>query len=77
MKYTVLYLKNLGKRVDIMQKQIFTNDELRILSEGIFSLMKNTDDAIKMIKNREVIKVLEKVNETYKELNCKICSMIQ
>lgn len=60
-----------------MQEQVFTNDELRILSDGILSLVRNTNNAINLMTDKAVIKALEDLNGKYKELNCKVCMMIK
>lgn len=60
-----------------MPEEIFTNEELRILSDGILSLVRNTNDAINLMTDNAVIKALEDLNGKYKELNCKVCALIK
>lgn len=60
-----------------MQEEFFTNEELRILSDGILSLVRNTNNAINLMTDKTVIKALEDLNGKYKELNCKVCMLIK
>ena len=55
----------------------FTDDELYILSDGILSLIRNTNQALQLTSNKKCIEALENSNQIYKELNTKICGMLE
>ena len=54
----------------------FTYDELIMLSDGILSMMENTNKALALIKSSEVYDILSKELEKYRQLNNKICDMM-
>lgn len=54
----------------------FTYDELIMLSDGILSMMENTNKALALIKSSEAHEILEKELERYCQLNNKICDMM-
>ena len=58
------------------QKQ-FTDDELYILSDGLLALIRNVNEASKFVCSSKSLDVLEKEYEKYKELNAKVCSMLE
>ena len=58
------------------QKQ-FTDDELYILSDGLLALIRNVNEASKLVCSSKSLDVLEKEYEKYKELNAKVCSMLE
>ena len=53
----------------------FTNNELNMLSDGILTMIENVNEALKLVRDSESIKVLQESQEKYKELNAKICGM--
>lgn len=55
----------------------FTDDELRILSNGILSLIDNVTKALNLICDSKSVDVLLASQEKYRELNTKICGMIK
>lgn len=54
----------------------FTHDELIMLSNGILSMMENTSKAMDLIKSSEAYDILEKELERYRQLNNKVCDMM-
>jgi hypothetical protein len=54
----------------------FTRDELIMLSDGILSMMENTNKALALIKSSEAHNILEKELEKYRQLNNKVCGMM-
>lgn len=55
----------------------FTDDELYILSDGILSLIRNTNEALKLVYDRKSIEILQETQKRYKNLNTKICGMLK
>ena len=55
----------------------FTDDELRILSNGILSLIDNVTKALNLVYDSKSVEVLLTSQEKYRELNTKICGMIK
>lgn len=55
----------------------FTDDELRILSNGILSLIDNVTKALNLICDSKSVEILLASQEKYRELNTKICGMIK
>lgn len=55
----------------------FTDDELRMLSNGILSLIDNVTKALNLVCDSKSVKVLLASQEKYRELNTKICEMIK
>ena len=54
----------------------FTYDELIMLSDGILSMMENTNKALALIKSSEAHDILSNELKRYCELNYKICDMM-
>ena len=58
-------------------KNQFTDDELYILSDGVLALIRNTNEAIKLVSDLKSIEILEDTLTKYRELNKKICDMLE
>ena len=58
-------------------KNQFTDDELYILSDGVLALIRNTNEAMKLISERKSIEVLGDTLTKYRDLNKKICDMLK
>ena len=56
-----------------MNNNQFTDDELYMLSDGILSLIRNTNEALRLVYDSKSIKVLQETQSKYKDLNRKIC----
>lgn len=54
----------------------FTRDELIMLSNGILSMMENTNKALALIKSSEAHDILSKELDRYCQLNNKVCDMM-
>lgn len=59
-----------------MNKQ-FTNEELYILSDALLNLIRTTNEALKLTYDNKSIEALRNVNEIYRKLNNKVCSMMK
>ena len=55
----------------------FTDDELYMLSDGILALIRNTNQALQLTSDKSCIEALENLNKKYRELNTKICGMLE
>lgn len=60
-----------------MNNNQFTDDELYMLSDGILSLIRNTNEALRLVYDSKSIKVLQETQSKYKDLNRKICEMMK
>ena len=58
------------------RKDSFTHDELIMLSNGILSMMENTNKALALIKSSEAYDILSKELDRYCQLNNKVCDMM-
>ena len=58
-------------------KKQFTDDELYMLSDGVLALIRNANEAIKLVSDGKSIEVLEDILKKYRELNKKICDMLK
>lgn len=58
-------------------KNQFTDDELYILSDGMLALIRNTNEAVKLVSDGKSIEVLGDTLTKYIELNKKICDMLK
>ena len=54
----------------------FTEEELCMLSNGMLSIIRNTNEAVMLISDDKSIKVLEDALKKYQELNKKVCEMM-
>ena len=55
----------------------FTDDELYMLSDGLLALIRNVNNASKLVCHSKTLDALETELEKYKELNTKICKMLK
>lgn len=58
------------------KKDVFTYEELIMLSKGILAMMENVNKAMRLTMNSEVNEILSKDLETYRQLNDKVCGMM-
>ena len=58
-------------------KKQFTDEELYMLSDGMLALIRNTDEAMKLVSDGKSIKVLRDTLTKYRELNSKICDILK
>ena len=55
----------------------FTDDELYMLSDGILALIRSTNEALRLVCDSKSIEVLQESQKKYKDLNAKICGMLE
>ena len=60
-----------------MKNKQFTDDELYMLSDGMLALIRNTNQALQLTSDKGCIEALENLNKKYRELNIKICGMLE
>ena len=58
-------------------KKQFTDEELYMLSDGVLALIRNTNEAMKLVPDGKSIEVLGDTLTKYRELNKKICNMLK
>lgn len=61
----------MGDRADV-----FSYEELIMLSKGIIAMMENVNKAMELTMNHEVNDMLSKDLEVYRQLNDKVCGMM-
>ena len=57
--------------------KFFTDEELLLLCDGIKALKERTDQALSLIKNKEVHRIMDEEAWKYSDLQAKLCGMIQ
>lgn len=62
---------------ELEKEKRFTDDELYMLSDGMLALIRNTNKALQLTSDKKCIEALENLNKTYRELNTKICGMLE
>ena len=62
---------------ELENEKQFTDDELYMLSDGVLALIRNTNEAIKLVSDGKSIEVLGDTLTKYRELNKKICDMLE
>ena len=62
---------------ELENEKQFTDDELYMLSDGILALIRNTNQALQLTNDKSCIEALENLNKKYRELNTKICGMLE
>ena len=62
---------------ELEKEKQFTNDELYMLSDGMLALIRNTNKALQLTSDKSCIEALENLNKKYRELNTKICGMLE
>ena len=55
----------------------FTDDEMYLLSDGLLSLIRSTNEALKLTYDKKSIETLQAAVQKYQELNAKVCSYIK
>ena len=58
------------------KKDVFSYEELMMLSKGILTMMENVGKAMELTINHEVNDILSKDLEVYRQLNDKVCGMM-
>lgn len=58
------------------KENIFTYEELMMLSKGILTMMENVKKAMELTMNHEVNEILSKDLDIYRQLNDKVCRMM-
>lgn len=62
---------------ELEKEKQFTDDELYMLSDGMLALIRNTNKALQLTSDKSCIEALENLNKKYRELNTKICGMLE
>lgn len=62
---------------EVEAEKQFTDDELYMLSDGVVALIKNTNEAIKLVSDGKSVEVLRGVLAKYRELNKKIWDVLK
>ena len=55
----------------------FTDEDLYMLLDGVLALIRNTNEAMKLVSDGKSIEVLGDTLTKYRELNKKICDMLK
>lgn len=75
------YHINVEDALDILEdlgiKEQFTDEELYMLSDGVLALIRNTNEALRLVCDSKSINVLQETQKKYKDLNTKICGMLK
>ena len=58
------------------KKDVFSYEELMMLSKGILTMIENVGNAMELTMNHEVNDILSKDLEAYRQLNDKVCGMM-
>ena len=69
------YHINTEKALDVLEDSYFSDEELKIMSDGILALIHNVNEAIRLTVDEKVKDTLYEANRRYRELNSKICSL--
>ena len=62
---------------ELENEKQFTDDELYMLSDGILALIRSTNEALRLVCDSKSIEVLQESQKRYKDLNAKICGMLE
>lgn len=54
----------------------FTDAELLMLSDGILALVENAEEALRLVKNKDIHGIISQEMQRYSDLNAKVCSMM-
>lgn len=54
----------------------FTDEELLLLCDGIHALVANAEDALRLVKNKDVHEAISQQMQKYSDLNAKLCGMM-
>ena len=55
----------------------FTDEELLLLCDGILALVANAEEALLLVKSKDVHKAISQQMERYSELHAKVCGMMK
>lgn len=54
----------------------FTDEEILILSDGVLALVANAEEALRLVKNKDVHGIMSQEMQKYSDLNAKLYSMM-
>lgn len=54
----------------------FTDEELLLLCDGILALVANAEEALRLVKNKDVQGAISQQMQRYSNLNAKLCGMM-
>lgn len=69
------YHINTENALDILEDSHFSDEELKIMSDGILALIHNVNEAIRLTVDEKAKDALYEANKRYRELNSKICNL--
>lgn len=69
------YHINTENALDILEDSHFSDEELKIMSDGILALIHNVNEAIRFTVDEKAKDALYEANKRYRELNSKICNL--
>ena len=69
------YHINTEEALGVLEDSYFSDEELKIMSDGILALIHNVNEAIRLNVDEKVKYALYEVNRRYRELNSKIRSL--
>lgn len=69
------YHINTEDALDVLEDSYFSDEELKIMSDGILALIHNVNEAIRLTVDEKAKDALYEANRIYRELNSKICSL--
>ena len=69
------YHINTEEALYVLEDSYFSDEELKIMSDGILALIHNVNEAIRLTVDEKVKDTLYEANRRYRELNSKICSL--
>lgn len=69
------YHINTENALDILEDSYFSDEELKIMSDGILALIHNVNEAIRLTVDEKAKDALYEANRRYRELNSKICNL--
>ena len=57
--------------------ECFTDEELLLLCDGILALVANAEEAMRLVKSKDVHEAISQQMERYCDLHVKVCSMMK
>ena len=67
----------MGRKEEVVTMCEFTDDEIYILSDALLSLIRGTNEALKLTYDKKCIGELQKVARKYQTLNEKVCKYLK
>lgn len=67
----------MGRKEEEVTMCEFTDDEIYILSDGLLSLIRGTNEALKLTYDKESIEKLQEAMRKYQMLNEKVCKYLK